>query len=121
MGIDRRKQHPYLLYTRYPLLYPARASWAQVRRIIALRNRIVANEYGTQMHNHPSYTAELLSQINPLTLNQKKVQSRLWEQYLKPGIENFQKRLKSLDDLEKTYVYTLYNFITKEENANDEN
>ena len=114
MGIDRRKQHPYLLYTRYPLLYPARASWAQVRRIIALRNRIVANEYGTQMHNHPSYTAELLSQINPLTLNQKKVQSRLWEQYLKPGIENFQKRLKSLDDLEKTYVYTLYNFITKE-------
>ena len=114
MGVDRRKQHPYLLYTRYPLLYPARASWAQVRRIIALRNRIVANEYGTQMHNHPSYTAELLSQINPLTLNQKKVQSRLWEQYLKPGIENFQKRLKSLDDLEKTYVYTLYNFITKE-------
>ena len=49
-----------------------------------------------------------------MTLNQKKVQSRLWEQYLKPGIENFQKRLKSLDDLEKTYVYTLYNFITKE-------
>ncbi len=114
MNISHKKQHPYLLYTRYPLLYPAQASWAQVRRIIALRNRIVANEYGTQMHNHPSYTAELLSQINPLTLNQKKVQSRLWEQYLKPGIENFQKRLKSLDDLEKTYVYTLYNFITKE-------
>ena len=54
MGIDRHKQHPYLFYTRYPLLYPARASWAQVRRIIALRNRIVAAEFGTQMHNHPS-------------------------------------------------------------------
>ena len=114
MGIDRRKQHPYLLYTRYPLLYPARASWAQVRRIIALRNRIVANEYGTQMHNHPSYTANLLAQINPLTLNEKKKNDRFWEQYLKPGIENFQKRLQSLDALEKTYVYTLYNFITKE-------
>ena len=114
MDIDRRKQHPYLFYTRYPLLYPARASWAQVRRIIALRNRIVAAEYGTQMHNHPSYTKELLAQINPVTLNEKRLQGRFWEQYLAPGILNFQKRLQSLDDLEKTYVYTLYNFITKE-------
>ena len=114
MGVDHRRQHPYLLYTRYPLLYPARASWAQVRRIIALRNRIVAAEYGTQMHNHPSYTAQLLAQINPVTLNQKKIQGRFWEQFLAPGISNFQKRLSSLTDLEKTYVYTLYNFITKE-------
>ena len=114
MGVDRRKQHPYLLYTRYPLLYPARASWAHVRRIIALRNRIVAMEYGAQMHNHPSYTALLLAQINPITLNEKKIQGRFWEQFLVPGIIDFQKRLRSLDDLEKAYVYTLYNFITKE-------
>ena len=114
MGVDRRNQHPYLLYTRYPLLYPARASWAQVRRIIALRNRIVASEYGTQMHNHPSYTAQLLAQINPLTLNEKKMQGRLWEQFLAPGISRFQKQLNALDDLEKTYLYILYNFITKE-------
>ncbi|MBR5541382.1 MAG: AAA family ATPase [Bacteroides sp.] len=114
MGIDRRKQHPYLLYTRYPLLYPARASWAHVRRIIALRNRIVALEYGTQMHNHPSYTAELLSQINAVTLNERKLQGRFWEQYLLPDIIGFQKRIQLLDVLERTYVYTLYNFITKE-------
>ena len=114
MGIDRRKQHPYLFYTRYPLLYPARASWAQVRRIIALRNRIVAAEYGTQMHNHPSYTERLLAQINPKTLNEKKLQGRFWEQYLAPDIIRFQKRMMSLDALEKAYVYTLYNFITKE-------
>ena len=114
MGIDRHKQHPYLFYTRYPLLYPARASWAQVRRIIALRNRIVAAEFGTQMHNHPSYTELLLAQINPITLNEKKMQGKFWEQYLAPSILGFQKRLQALDDLEKTYVYTLYNFITKE-------
>ena len=114
MGVDRRKQHPYLLYTRYPLLYPAQASWAQVRRIIALRNRIVANEYGTQMHNHSSYTEELLAQINPITLNQKKMQGSFWEQYLAPGIMNFQKKLSSLSALEKAYVYSLYNFVTKE-------
>ena len=114
MGVDHRKQHPYLLYTRYPLLYPARASWAQVRRIIALRNRIVASEYGTQMHNHPSYTAQLLAQISPATLNEKGLRGRFWEQYLSPGIAAFQKRLSALSDLEKAYVYTLYNFITKE-------
>ena len=114
MDIDRRKQHPYLLYTRYPLLYPARASWAQVRRIIALRNRIVAMEYGTQMHNHPSYTAQLFAQINPVTLNEKKLQTRFWEQFLAPNIIGFQKMMERLDDLEKAYVYTLYNFITKE-------
>ena len=114
MNIGHKKQHPYLLYTRYPLLYPAQASWAQVRRIIALRNRIVANEYGTQMHNHPSYTAELLAQINPTALNQKKMQGRFWEQYLAPAILNFQKKLSSLSALEKAYVYSLYNFVTKE-------
>ena len=114
MGIDHRKQHPYLFYTRYPLLYPAQASWAQVRRIIALRNQIVAAEYGVQLHNHPSYTQALLEQINPLTLNEREMRSRFWEQYLKPGIVRFQERLASLDTLERNYFHTLYNFITKE-------
>ena len=114
MGIDHRLQNPYLLYTRYPLLYPARASWAQVRRIIALRNRIVATEYGVQLHNHPTYTSNVLAQINPQTLNQKGLKGLFWEQYLKLGIVRFQERLSSLDSLEKAYFYTLYNFITKE-------
>ena len=114
MNIDHRKQRPYLLYTRYPLLYPAQTSWAHVRRIIALRNRIVAMEYGVQMHNHPTYTGNLLSQINPQTLNEKGKSGYFWEQYLLPGILRFQERLSSLAPLEKTYLYTLYNFITKE-------
>ncbi|KAA4671770.1 hypothetical protein F3B49_20695, partial [Bacteroides ovatus] len=41
MGMDHRKVKAYLLYTRYPLLYPSRPSWAMVRRVIDLRNRIV--------------------------------------------------------------------------------
>lgn len=114
MNVNHRKQRPYLFYTRYPLLYPAQASWAQVRRIIALRNRIVAMEYGAQLHNHPSYTADLLEQINPQTLNEKGKRGYFWEQFLQPGIVRFQERLVSLSPLEKTYFYTLYNFITKE-------
>ena len=114
MNVDHRNQRPYLFYTRYPLLYPAQTSWAQVRRIIALRNRIVAMEYGVQMHNHPSYTAALLAQINPETLNEKGKRGYFWEQYLLPGIVRFQERLSSLLPLEKRYLCTLYNFITKE-------
>lgn len=114
MGQERRSMHPYLLYTRYPLLYPARASWAQVRRIINLRNCIVASEYGVQLHNHPSFTQRLLAQINPSVLNQKGLQGRFWEQYLKPSISRFGERMELLTLLERTYFYTLYNFITKE-------
>ena len=114
MGQERRSMHPYLLYTRYPLLYPARASWAQVQRIINLRNCIVASEYGVQLHNHPSFTQRLLAQINPSVLNQKGLQGRFWEQYLKPSISRFGERMEQLTPLERTYFYTLYNFITKE-------
>ena len=114
MGQECRSMHPYLLYTRYPLLYPARASWAQVRRIINLRNCIVASEYGVQLHNHPSFTQRLLAQINPSVLNQKGLQGRFWEQYLKPSISRFGERMELLTPLERTYFYTLYNFITKE-------
>ena len=114
MGQDRRRMHPYLLYTRYPLLYPARASWAQVRRVINLRNRIVAAEYGVQFHNHSDFTRNLLAQINPEVMNERKLRGKFWEQYLKPSISRFREKLSALEPLEQAYFYTLYNFITKE-------
>lgn len=103
MGQDRRRMHPYLLYTRYPLLYPARASWAQVRRVINLRNRIVAAEYGVQFHNHPDFTRNLLAQINPEVVNERKLSGRFWEQYLKPSISRFREKLSALEPLEQAY------------------
>ncbi len=33
MKMDHHRVKAYLLYTRYPLLYPARPSWAMVRRV----------------------------------------------------------------------------------------
>lgn len=108
------KTKPYLLYTRYPMLYPACVSQAQVKRVIDLRNQIVAMEYGTQLHNNCHYTENLLSQINPEVLNQKRLRGRFWEQYLAPSIRSFQNQLSSLGSLERKYFYTVYNFITKE-------
>mgnify|MGYP006913869216 FL=1 len=114
MGMDHRKVKAYLLYTRYPLLYPSRPSWAMVRRVIDLRNRIVADEYGIQLRNSLEYTAQKLEEIKASVLNERGLSGRFWETYLRPSIDNFQEKLKSLSTLEKSYFYALYNFITKE-------
>ena len=114
MGMALRKVKAYLLYTRYPLLYPSRPSWAMVRRVIDLRNRIVADEYGIQLRNSLEYTAQKLEEINASTLNERGLKGRFWETYLRPSIDNFQSKLKALSALEKNYFYAVYNFITKE-------
>ena len=114
MGMDHRKVKACLLYTRYPLLYPSRPSWAMVRRVIDLRNRIVADEYGIQLRNSLEYTSQKLEEINASTLNERGLKGRFWETYLRPSIDNFQSKLKALSALEKNYFYAVYNFITKE-------
>ena len=114
MGMDHRKVKAYLLYTRYPLLYPSRPSWAMVRRVIDLRNRIVADEYGIQLHNNPEYTARKLDEINASTLNERGLRGRFWETYLRPPINRFQEKLQRLSAIEKSYFYAVYNFLTKE-------
>lgn len=114
MGRDHHNVKAYLLYTRYPLLYPAVPSWAMVRRAINLRNRIVATEYSVQTHNSPDHTAEILAQINPETLNERHLTGKLWKQFLAPAIERVQSSIGSLNELEKRYFYSVYNFITKE-------
>lgn len=114
MGMDHRKVKAYLLYTRYPLLYPSRPSWAMVRRVIDLRNRIVADEYGIQLHNNLEYTARKLDEINASTLNERGLRGRFWETYLRPPIDRFQEKLQRLSAIEKNYFYAVYNFLTKE-------
>ena len=114
MGMDHRKVKAYLLYTRYPLLYPSRPSWAMVRRVIDLRNRIVADEYGIQLHNNPEYTARKLEEINASTLNERGLRGHFWETYLRPPIDRFQEKLQRLSAIEKSYLYAVYNFLTKE-------
>ncbi len=114
MGMDHRRVKAYLLYTRYPLLYPARPSWAMVRRVMDVRNRIVANEYGIQLRNSPQYTAERLKEIHPDILNERQLDNVLWKRYLYPSINAVTQRILALSPIEQSYFYTLYNFITKE-------
>ena len=114
MGKDHHRVKPYLLYTRYPLLYPARASWAMLRRVMDVRNRIVAGEYGIQRHNDPAWTAEQLKSLTPDTLNERGLNNTLWKRYLAPNIEQVRRNLDALSPLESDYFHALYNFVTKE-------
>jgi hypothetical protein len=114
MGRDHRTTKPYLLYTRYPLLYPASASWAAVKRTIALRNLIVANEFHVQHDPTTAYTEQLLADLRPDVLNERHLTGRFWMQYLRPQIDRVGSLLGRLTPLERTYFHALYRFITKE-------
>ncbi|KAA6337350.1 RecBCD enzyme subunit RecD [termite gut metagenome] len=86
-----------------------------VKRAINLRNRIVADEYGVQLHNSIEYTARKLSEINAETVNERGLTNVLWARYLSPSIDGFAKKLQALTPIEQAYYYSLYNFITKEQ------
>lgn len=114
MGMDHRRVKAYLFYTRYPLLYPSRPSWAMVRRVMNVRNRIVEAEYGIQLRNNIEYTAYKFKDLQPNVLNERNLDGKFWREYLCPPIQRLSERLTTLSALEKKYFYALYNFITKE-------
>ncbi len=114
MGKDHRHTKAYLFYSRYPFLYPARPSWALLRRVINVRNQIVATEYTVQQQHSEEFTANCLAAINPELMKQQEVNDRFWDSYLKPQIASFGEKLQALNSLERSYFYTLYQFITTE-------
>ena len=114
MDQDRKDMRAYLLYTRYPLLYPARTSWRMIRQAIHLRNQIVATEYQVQAHNSLQYTEKLLQQIYPDQLNINGLSGVFWTKYLAPQIDSLRQKLIDLEPDERAYFYATYNFITKE-------
>lgn len=115
MGIDVHRSQAYLMYSRYPMLYPERPFWGLVKAAIELRNRIVWNDYQVQQQNTLPSTFALLQEINADTLNENGLSGRFWETYLKPNIDLFEKRWERLSPLEKSYFARLYNFVTKEQ------
>ncbi len=114
MGKDHRHTKAYLFYSRYPFLYPARPSWALLRRVINVRNQIVATEYTVQQQHSEEFTANCLAAINPELMKQQEVNDRFWDSYLKPQIASFGEKMQALNSLERSYFYTLYQFVTTE-------
>ncbi|NDV59133.1 AAA domain-containing protein [Bacteroides sp. 519] len=115
LGKKHQEVNAYLFYTRYPMLYPARSSWAMVRRAINLRNKIVADEYSIQFRNNIYYTQNRLKEIDAGVLNQRGLKGHFWETYLRPSIDRIYQKIEKLSPIEKVYFLTLYNFIIKEQ------
>ncbi|MDO4949013.1 MAG: AAA domain-containing protein [Bacteroidales bacterium] len=114
LGKDAREVQPYLLYTKYPMLYEAKASTLQMQTVMMVRNRIVAQVYDI-VHNHSvEFTESVLRSVTPEYLNERALKGRYWEQYLKAPIEQFESGLQSLSAIERTYFIALYNFVTLE-------
>ena len=60
MGRDHRRVKSYLLFA-LSVAYPARPSWAMLRRVMDVRKSYCGkSEYGIQLRNSPQYTAERL-------------------------------------------------------------
>ncbi|NDW13017.1 DNA helicase [Bacteroides sp. 214] len=115
IGVDHHKVNAYLFYTRYPLLYPARSSWAMVRRVMDVRNRIVADEYSIQLRNSIEYTTLKLQSITSERLNERGMKNKFWTNYLRPSIDSFSEKLLLLNKVERAYFAALYNFTAKEQ------
>ena len=83
-----------------------------VRRVIDLRNRIVAD--GIQLRNSLEYTAQKLEEINASTLNERGLKGRFGKHTLRPSIDNFSIEAESSFRIGKELLLWVYNFITKE-------
>ncbi len=114
LKVDGEATQAYLLYTKYPKLYPSSPSWGAIKSAINLRNQIVAYEHSIHRENEVEFTQNVFKEIQPTTLCTLQVNEKFWKQYLLPPIEAFTKNIEQLSVLEKAYFYRLYNFITKE-------
>lgn len=114
MDMNHNNTKAYLLYTRYPHLYTSTPSWEMVRNAIDARNRIVSCEYSMHRHNSAQYTEEVIKEVSPDIINEKRVNNRLWTNYIQPQISKIQKQINSLDNIEKAYFMSLFTFIGNE-------
>jgi len=114
-GVDYRSIHPYLLYTRYPLLMAESVENSVISDAITTRNGIV--NLLKEIAHSPTIesVSQLLDSITPESLNQNKIRGRFWTAYLKPQITHFQESLRTLSPLERIYHDALFRFIIREQ------
>lgn len=103
----------YLLYSKYPNLYYIEHLWVLLKKVINIRNLIVANEY--RISNNDQYAKnDVINKITPEFLNEKNLTGPLWNKFICSQIVEFKKVFDTSTNLELTYFYALYTFVTKE-------
>lgn len=105
---------PYLLYTKYPLLYAAQGDMHLVHQAMNLRNQIVATLYQIAFAPTLQDVEQVLQLMVPEELNVHKRYDRFWTQYVLPSIQHVTEPLNNLSEIESQYYYALIRFIIRE-------
>jgi DNA replication ATP-dependent helicase Dna2 len=101
-----------IFYSKYPVLLSEPPNWTKLKHAINLRNLIVANDY--KVCSDEAETKHILRDINSQNLNVKNLQGNLWENHVKPRIEEFRRVLDSARNIEKKYFEAFYSFVVRE-------
>lgn len=109
------RTHAFLLYSRYPELLDMSHYWGLVKQALNLRNRIVILDFAIQKQNDPVFTRQITSSVRAEQLNEKKLNGRFWEIYLRQPIDRLAKKLATLNENEQHYINSLLTFICKEQ------
>lgn len=111
------KTDGYILYSK-PLnnnLRFDKPTLNRIQRIFELRNQIICNEFILASDNIGA-TKSLVDKINSESLiNAPNVNPNFRQNYLEPQINAVVNPIKKANELEKTYFYSFFNFIAKEQ------
>ncbi len=101
----------YLLYSRYPegLLKEAPAP-RLLEEAIQIRNQIAY----LQLLMSRGATRHIIDHLTPEKLNTEKLSGRLWEDYLRPRLEDTLNTLHHASELELDYFYRMMTFVARE-------
>ncbi|MBR6446449.1 MAG: DNA2/NAM7 family helicase [Prevotella sp.] len=114
--LGTRKIDARLLYSKYPLpggLVAVNFYQKLFHEAIALRNRIADIDFRIATQGFES----ILDDLNAETLNEKRLSSVLFEQYIKPQTEAVTEPIHRLSPLEKSYVCRMLTFCYREQLA----
>lgn len=115
-GEIAEKTDGYILYSKVAEnnLRFDRPTLKRVQSIFNLRNKIIINEY-TFASDDISRTKELLQKITPDTIINAPNVHPNFRAILEPQIDEFINPIKSANELEKLYFFSLVSFIAKEQ------
>ncbi|MBR1468755.1 MAG: AAA family ATPase [Prevotella sp.] len=113
-NLGTRKIDARLLYSKYPLpggLVAVNFYQKLFFEAIALRNQIVDIEFRIATQGFET----ILDDLNAETLNERRLSSKLFENYIKPQTEAITDPIHRLSPLEKAYVCRMLTFCYREQ------
>ncbi|MDR0544520.1 MAG: AAA family ATPase [Odoribacteraceae bacterium] len=118
LGIPFSDLSTYILYSRYPRpgsnLRHIRPVMAEIRRILDVRNRVVAAEREIAADSSGGKSREYLGRVIPGELITDWSNRDFLERYIVPSIEAFQRPLVAATPLESAYFHSFHAFIARE-------